>query len=915
MDRHCTAKESSVLSIFILIVVAGWLNYASAADLQLSWTDNSNNESGFAIERKTGTSGTFSQRATVGANVTNYVDANLAAATTFCYRVRAFNSAGNSAFTPEACKTTPSSPPPPLFDFSVAHSGNKSVTRGQSVGNQITATLVSGSSQSVSFSTSALPSGVTASFSSSNACTPTCSRTLNLATSSSAATGTHSITITAVGGGVTKTTTFNLTVNSSTSPAFDFALTHGGNKSVPRGQSVSNVITATLVSGSAQSVSFSTSGLPSGASASYSSSSSCTPTCSRTLNIATSSSTAAGTYPITVGATGAGITKNATFNLTVTSASPPANDLITLEAESGRLTAPMIVASDSSALNGKFVQVPEGAGNNTNDSSNGGPGQVQFTINIPQSGTHVLWARTIAPNSASDSFYVTRNGALLKKWSAPVSTTWKWSKIAKFSLSAGTVNLAFRQREDGAKLDQIILTTNLDFTPGQSSSTMLAAVAAAPTEGQVLTINVVNSLTSSGSGNGTVTSSPTGINCGSDCTQSFSAGTAVKLVARPASGSTFTGWSGDADCNDGAVTMNTSLSCTATFAAQALGLHVSKSGAGAGNIVSEPAGISCGSDCSEPFPNGAAVTLTATAAGGSSFKGWSGGCSGTTKCTVVVSGSTSVSALFESSEPDQGIAKIGIYRPSTGDIFLDRNGNGEWEDCSTDVCAKWLAQAGGIPIAGDWDGNGTARIGTFDSASGAWYLDRNGNGRWDGCTVDICIKTFGMAGDIPVLSSNGTNRPLLGLYRATGGVWQVDTNGNNRFDECEVDTCYSKFGDQDMYGLAGDWDGSGKSRIATFAPKSGSWLIDANGDGKRDGCTVDACYSSFGQVDDIPVAGDWDGSGKTKIGVFRPQTGEWFLDKNGNGQLDSCGVDTCIKAFGQPGDKPLVGKWLGVGSP
>jgi hypothetical protein len=808
MDEQCTAKNPRTLVMFVLIVVTGWLNYAGAADLQLSWTDNSNNESGFAIERKTGTSGTFSQRATVGANVKTYVDAGLPAATTFCYRVRAFNSAGNSAFTPEACKATPST------------------------------------------------------------------------------------------------------------STFDFSLAHGGNKSVTRGQSVSNVITATLTSGSAQSVSFSTSGLPNGAGASYSSSSSCSPSCSRTLNIATSSSTPVGTYPITVRGTGGGITENATFNLTVTSSSSTSNNLITLEAESGRLTSPMIIGSDSRAYNGKFVQVPEGKGNNYSDSTSGGPGEVRFAINIPQSGTRALWARTIAPNGGSDSFYLTRNGALLKEWSVPASTSWKWNRVTNISLSAGTVNLAFRQREDGTKLDQIILTTNLNFTPGQSTSTMLAAVAPAQTEGQVLSINVVNSLTSGGSGNGTVTSSPGGINCGSDCAQSFSAGTAVTLVATPASGSTFTGWSGDADCKDGAVTMNTGISCTATFSAQTLGLHVTKSGGGAGNVVSNPAGISCGSDCSEPFPSDTSVTLTATAASGSSFKGWSGGgCSGTTKCTVVVSGSTSVSALFESSELDQGIAKIGIYRPSTGDIFLDRNGNGEWEGCSTDVCTKWLAQAGGIPIAGDWDGNDTARIGTFDSASGAWYLDRNGNGGWDGCTVDICIKSFGMAGDLPVLSANGTGRPTLGLYRAKGGVWQIDTNGNNRFDECAVDTCYSKFGDRGMYGLAGDWDGGGKSGIATFEPKTGSWLIDANGDGKRNGCTVDTCYSGFGQLDDIPVAGDWNGSGKTKIGVFRPQTGEWFLDKNGNGRLDSCGVDACISAFGQPGDKPLVGKWLGVSSP
>jgi hypothetical protein len=35
----------------------------------------------------------------------------------------------------------------------------------------------------------------------------------------------------------------------------------------------------------------------------------------------------------------------------------------------------------------------------------------------------------------------------------------------------------------------------------------------------------------------------------------------------------------------------------------------------------------------------------------------------------------------------------------------------------------------------------------------------------------------------------------------------------------------------------------------------------------------------------------------------------WYLDLNGNGKLDACGVDACIGPFGQPGDLPVVGKW------
>ncbi len=77
-------------------------------------------------------------------------------------------------------------------------------------------------------------------------------------------------------------------------------------------------------------------------------------------------------------------------------------------------------------------------------------------------------------------------------------------------------------------------------------------------------------------------------------------------------------------------------------------LTVSKSGTGSGTVTSNPTGINCGSDCTENYANGTSVTLTASAAGGSSFAGWSGACFGTTStCTVAMTLNRSVSASFE----------------------------------------------------------------------------------------------------------------------------------------------------------------------------------------------------------------------------------------------------------------------------
>jgi len=152
-----------------------------------------------------------------------------------------------------------------------------------------------------------------------------------------------------------------------------------------------------------------------------------------------------------------------------------------------------------------------------------------------------------------------------------------------------------------------------------------------------------------GSGHGTITSSPPGIDCGSDCQEQYDTVTTVTLTATPNPDSNFTGWSGGGCSGVGTctVTMSEHVTVTASFEIKTYGLDVVKAGSGSGTVTSGDGLISCGSDCSEIYAHGTSVTLTATPNTGSVFAGWSGGgCTGTGPCTVVMDGPKTITATF-----------------------------------------------------------------------------------------------------------------------------------------------------------------------------------------------------------------------------------------------------------------------------
>ena len=140
-------------------------------------------------------------------------------------------------------------------------------------------------------------------------------------------------------------------------------------------------------------------------------------------------------------------------------------------------------------------------------------------------------------------------------------------------------------------------------------------------------------------------------------------------------------------------------------------------------------------------------------------------------------------------------------------------------------------------------------------------------------------------------------------------VWQLDQNGNNVWDGTTTDGLkYWSLGEAGETPVYGDWNGDGRTKVGVYF--EGTWMLDYNGNGVWDGPNVDKLVYLGGQGYE-PVVGDWNGSGWTKIGAHN--NGTWLIDLNGNFAWDGPGTDKLL-FFGNVGYKPVVGDWNGSGT-
>jgi cellulase/cellobiase CelA1 len=360
-----------------------------------------------------------------------------------------------------------------------------SIAQGSSGTDTITVTDVSPFSGSVSFAATGQPNGVTASFSPTSS---TSSSVLTLSAGSTTSAGTYTITVTGTSGTLSATTTVTLTV---TSPTGGFTLKPSATAlSVVAGASGTDTITVTDISPFVGSVAFSATGQPTGVTASFSPASSTT---SSLLTLATSSTTAAGTYTITITGTSGTLSATTTISLTVTSPTggftirPSATALSIAQGASGTDT---ITVTDISPFTGSVAFAASGQ-----------PTGVTASFSPTSSTTSSVLTLTVGSTVAAGTYTITITGT--SGTLSPVTTT---ITLTVTSIGGGCA---------------VTYTSSLQNTSQFGATIVIKNNGSATLSNWSLTWSFANGQTISNSWNGTVTQSGANVTVSQQAGQSW----------------------------------------------------------------------------------------------------------------------------------------------------------------------------------------------------------------------------------------------------------------------------------------------------------------------------------------------------------------------------------------------------------
>jgi hypothetical protein len=236
-----------------------------------------------------------------------------------------------------------------------------------------------------------------------------------------------------------------------------------------------------------------------------------------------------------------------------------------------------------------------------------------------------------------------------------------------------------------------------------------------------------------------------------------------------------------------------------------------------------------------------------------------------------------------------GIAEIAVFY--NGIWYVDLNGDGVWDD--DDLWAE-MGSSVDQPVVGDWDGDGKTDIGVFGPA---WKGDNLALQNEPGLPTDLNQKVSIRPKNLPPNPDEAPTTPRAMKQSARGKV---------RLDV--IDHVF-RYGSESDRAVVGDWNGDGSRKIGVY--RNGTWYIDYNGNGHWDAGDIEAKTNA--KSGDRPIVGDFTGEGVDRIGLYTPSTGRVIVDSNGNFQLDDNDLVFYLEGIDDVDVYPVVGDFNGDG--
>jgi glucose/arabinose dehydrogenase len=209
------------------------------------------------------------------------------------------------------------------------------------------------------------------------------------------------------------------------------------------------------------------------------------------------------------------------------------------------------------------------------------------------------------------------------------------------------------------------------------------------------------------------------------------------------------------------------------------------------------------------------------------------------------------------------------------------------------------ANAGWLPLAGDWNGDGKTTIGLYDPETGIFRLKNTSQGR----RADVILRVDAPSPDaLPIAGDwDGDGDDTVGLYDpATSEFLLKNSLSGSGFD---VTGTFPDVPGSDLIAIAGDWNGDGVDTVGLFDPRESIFYLENGTPAAQPDVVLQ--FGPRGR-NSLPVIGDWNGDGVDGVGVYDPASATFRL-KNAL----SAGNPDLIFRFGprRGGWLPIAGAW------